>query len=458
MKLTILVEGYSNKLDPAIEAKVRAYIDKYLSQAQIIGDYTCDIKNGVIVFDRPTTKKDCRNPEQENEEYRIPLRYMDGVLSKASTYKIYNAFGAYLPTKLSHSEISKLAETLQYEIMCPFRDKLSSVTNPKININNPKRTVELDSGDPNNVRLAMKDPTSLQLPPSLFKALRVLGQQQNRRKLDPQFKDRIKELSKNTTSMNNRLDILNAIIEIANIEYGRKIPPATKTELNIFSKIKNLPRRLYYITMAITRIKSLLKMGCKSVHHLPEINFNVLSFNYPNIEAAEWGMKNCTDYNQILILRDSYRMAKQLNQPLVLRGDFRNLQRQHDEMAHRISIILNEKLAGAVFTSDILKNKTINDIHLIYLDTASKMYDEGKVMHHCVATYAESALNGSYAAYSIIKDGQHIGTISLFSGKLDRKLTTSNMLIDDLRGAYNAELPGEVTIQVRELVESNKHI
>jgi hypothetical protein len=77
------------------------------------------------------------------------------------------------------------------------------------------------------------------------------------------------------------------------------------------------------------------------------------------------------------------------------------------------------------------------DFDIVPITNSSDLYREGKLLHHCVGTYAERIHSGECYVFSVRNDRAPIATLELVH-------RGSGVAIGQLRGACNAKAPKEV--------------
>ena len=74
---------------------------------------------------------------------------------------------------------------------------------------------------------------------------------------------------------------------------------------------------------------------------------------------------------------------------------------------------------------------------IVPITSSSDLYREGKLLHHCAGTYAESVHSGQCYIFSVRKDGAPLATLELVHSE-------TGVAIGQLRGACNAKAPKNV--------------
>jgi len=77
---------------------------------------------------------------------------------------------------------------------------------------------------------------------------------------------------------------------------------------------------------------------------------------------------------------------------------------------------------------------TIGDLTFVSLRSGAALEDEGKAMHHCVATYAGDIIAGRSRIFSIRRDGRRLATLELARGRGKR------WLVRQVSGVCNARV------------------
>jgi hypothetical protein len=136
---------------------------------------------------------------------------------------------------------------------------------------------------------------------------------------------------------------------------------------------------------------------------------------------------------------DAYRMGKEVigdsAKPMIMRcSSIRQLKALHDEMMYHWNILRCRKFRneyGDFFPGPPLPG---ND-HIIPITTAQDLWDEGQEMHHCVASLADSIMEGELFVYKVLKPQRATLSVDMSSG---------NPLLTELKLACNEE-PGDAT-------------
>ena len=86
---------------------------------------------------------------------------------------------------------------------------------------------------------------------------------------------------------------------------------------------------------------------------------------------------------------------------------------------------------------------------IVPITNSSELYREGKLMHHCVGTYADGVRCGSSYVFSVRKDNERIATLQLIKNG-------ASVEIGQLRGACNREAPKDVVRAVKSWLRSQR--
>ena len=87
------------------------------------------------------------------------------------------------------------------------------------------------------------------------------------------------------------------------------------------------------------------------------------------------------------------------------------------------------------------------DFDIVPITNSSELYREGKLMHHCVGTYAGRVRCGASYVFSVRKDNERIATLELIKNG-------ASVAIGELRGACNSQAPKEVVRAVKSWLRS----
>jgi hypothetical protein len=99
----------------------------------------------------------------------------------------------------------------------------------------------------------------------------------------------------------------------------------------------------------------------------------------------------------------------------------------------------------------------LGDLKLIFIDTPKGLEVEGKIMNHCVSSYAGSCSNGSCWIYRILYKDQHVGTLELGKG-WGRKEGVGISQIRQIRGPWNRSLDQEIVDNIHTLVRDSNRL
>lgn len=186
--------------------------------------------------------------------------------------------------------------------------------------------------------------------------------------------------------------------------------------------------------------------------HLPTTVLK--NFNHAGIEELEYialhfkGMWNKTVdiNNQLYILRDTIRMANKLGENVNLKWTPRRLKEEHDRMAREITARKYSKDQFESTKNISVKSISIGDYTAVLLESAFDVAEEGNVMGHCVAGYADHVREGNYLVYSVMKNGQKVSTIGIQKGKMWYSVNDADKndwALQQHYGRFNASVDNE---------------
>lgn len=129
---------------------------------------------------------------------------------------------------------------------------------------------------------------------------------------------------------------------------------------------------------------------------------------------GHWGQKRTISYI-INIVRDTQRMAEQLDMPFSLSWGKKRMEETH----HHYSSLLTQRTYGKekfpyVGTfPDIVCSEEHEGWEAVLLSSPYELYMEGTKQRHCVASYASSCMDNKYAVYSIRQHGKQYSTVGI---------------------------------------------
>jgi hypothetical protein len=109
--------------------------------------------------------------------------------------------------------------------------------------------------------------------------------------------------------------------------------------------------------------------------------------------------------------------------------------RQQEEWHATFAAKEKAKIAQQTWESALDAFKIKGGYEIVPLTSAHQLIDEGKDMHHCVASYASSCMSGRSRIFSILKSGGKVATLELSS----RKKSTLPGVIDFPANVRNLE-------------------
>jgi hypothetical protein len=93
---------------------------------------------------------------------------------------------------------------------------------------------------------------------------------------------------------------------------------------------------------------------------------------------------------------------------------------------------------------------------IVPLRTWEALYQEGRQMHHCVASYRSQVVAGETYVYSIVKGGEKVATMSLIRGCTSADPRTAIPSIGQIAGRQNAIPPKKIERAARRWVQRNR--
>lgn len=131
---------------------------------------------------------------------------------------------------------------------------------------------------------------------------------------------------------------------------------------------------------------------------------------------GHWGQKHTISYI-INIVRDTQRMAGQLDMPFSLTWGKKRMEETH----HHYSSLLTQRTYGKekfpyVGTfPDIVCSEEHGGWEAVLLSSPYELYMEGTKQRHCVASYASACMDNKYAVYSIRQHGKQLNESKIHS-------------------------------------------
>ena len=113
---------------------------------------------------------------------------------------------------------------------------------------------------------------------------------------------------------------------------------------------------------------------------------------------------------------DTKRMANELGLKFSEKWDYATIHKKHEEYT---KLIEERRFSKDVFdwAKDFkIKGLTHGDFEATLLDNAYAIAEEGRMMHHCVASYADASRSGDYLVYSILRKGERYSTLGVRVG------------------------------------------
>jgi hypothetical protein len=89
------------------------------------------------------------------------------------------------------------------------------------------------------------------------------------------------------------------------------------------------------------------------------------------------------------------------------------------------------------------------EYEIVPIRNAADLYQEGRVMHHCVGTYSDRVRRGEVYIYSIRRDGMREATLGLSK---DRE----RVVLSELRGRCNSVVPRKIVTAARKWLRAQK--
>jgi hypothetical protein len=94
---------------------------------------------------------------------------------------------------------------------------------------------------------------------------------------------------------------------------------------------------------------------------------------------------------------------------------------------------------------------TVGGYEFLPIETASELYREGAVMHHCAGTYRARVQSSDLYCYSIRRNGERVATLALFEHD-------GRIRIEQCRGPCNAEPPKAILTAVRRWMSAQRRL
>lgn len=156
-----------------------------------------------------------------------------------------------------------------------------------------------------------------------------------------------------------------------------------------------------------------LKQGCNRYIPINDSGLWVLE----QLKPGEARNKKRSIISRMLIERsDTERMANELGLKFSEKWDYPTIHKKHEEYA---KLIEQRRFSKDVFdwAKDFkVKSLTHGDFEATLLDNAYAIAEEGRMMHHCVASYADASRSGDYLVYSILRKGERYSTLGVRAG------------------------------------------
>jgi hypothetical protein len=92
-------------------------------------------------------------------------------------------------------------------------------------------------------------------------------------------------------------------------------------------------------------------------------------------------------------------------------------------------------------------------LSFVALQSGKALHAEGAAMHHCVATYWRSVINGRSRIYSILENGNRVATLEVSNRHINYTWGMSRYQVRQLVGPRNSRPASEVTKAVGIFVE-----
>lgn len=131
---------------------------------------------------------------------------------------------------------------------------------------------------------------------------------------------------------------------------------------------------------------------------------------------------------------DTKQMAKQLDKHWSFDWSYSKMCEKHDEYS---KVILAKEYSSEPFEHLMdfkLKEFSFKEYNAVLCESPLSIQEEGRAMHHCVGSYADSVAAQKYLVYSVRKDGKRSSTIgiSVRDGKyeLDQHYGHCNKRVD----------------------------
>lgn len=305
--------------------------------------------------------------------------------------------------------------------------------------------------------------------------------ERNETERDRMTKEKLEYL-KQLNSHSKRLEMFRTAAWLIQKDYSRYGEPDIspqqfsniydKSAMKIFTRLEDVEKAGWGPAASLSRaFKSVEQLkDIKSVRHMPTIPAifwqgvpelkTDLRYRAPNSEQLypkiiEWWAQNPGADRTIIV--DTLSMAHRYNQPVrFLNRDLAALEAEHAELVE----LSQAEEKKQVFDNDILPIKELDELRLEYLNNTYDLKYEGKVMNHCVGSYADSCAQGTSIVYRAYWNDKHIGTLELSDNGNDYydggKVTLENAKIRQLYGRHNKRLSDKINAAAKKLLELNR--
>lgn len=137
-------------------------------------------------------------------------------------------------------------------------------------------------------------------------------------------------------------------------------------------------------------------------------------------------------YHTLNLVRDTIYMAERLGQKANPNWSYNRFVKEHERLSKEY---LSHKYSPESFADQHIHN--VDGYTFSRLTTPLEIAQEGKVMHHCVAFFADSALKGNYEVYTVEGKGER-ATLGLDVNN------EGKVFIDQLYGTCNRAVSSEM--------------
>jgi hypothetical protein len=160
-----------------------------------------------------------------------------------------------------------------------------------------------------------------------------------------------------------------------------------------------------------------LRKGVTILNQFPSTRLKrgaTISHRYPLNETGLWLQRNKIEGSRFVHLyEDTYSMAVELG--LTFKDSW-GVAKMEERHKHFTDIVNAKKYSPEPFLcyKDLpFREGVYKGYNITLLDNKLAIITEGKVMHHCVGSYADRSSKGEYLVYSITKDGVRTSTLGL---------------------------------------------